>query len=76
MKKERKCITGVIGGRLPVRFVLKDYHASVPENTPPGSVILTAGVNKIDPVSGFFLTQYIDFVYYLFQRLLYFSFFL
>ena len=39
------------GGRLPVKFVLKDYVANVPENTPPGSVILTAGVNKIDPVS-------------------------
>lgn len=37
--------------RLPVKFVLKDYEANVPENTPPGSVILTAGVNKIDPVS-------------------------
>ncbi|XP_008203226.1 protocadherin Fat 4 isoform X2 [Nasonia vitripennis] len=46
---------GVIGGRLPVRFVLKDYHASVPENTPPGSVILTAGVNKIDPNLRFWL---------------------
>ena len=34
-----------------MRFVLKDYEASVPENTPPGSVILTAGVNKVDPVS-------------------------
>lgn len=39
------------GGRLPVRFVLKDYQSSVPENTPPGSILLTAGVNKIDSVS-------------------------
>lgn len=36
-----------------MRFVLKDYHASVPENTPAGSLILTTGVNKIDPVSNF-----------------------
>lgn len=43
------------GGRLPVRFVLKDYHASIPENTPPGSVILTTGVNKIDTNMRFWL---------------------
>ncbi|XP_043285422.1 protocadherin-like wing polarity protein stan [Venturia canescens] len=41
--------------RLPVKFVLKDYEANVPENTPPGSVILTAGVNKIDPNLKFWL---------------------
>lgn len=39
------------GGRLPVRFVLKDHQTTVPEDTPPGSVLLTAGVNKADPVS-------------------------
>ncbi|XP_015587914.1 protocadherin Fat 4 [Cephus cinctus] len=48
-------VTPTAGGRLPVRFVLKDYQASVPENTPPGSVILTAGVNKIDSNLRFWL---------------------
>ncbi|XP_046595411.1 protocadherin Fat 4 [Neodiprion lecontei] len=43
------------GGRLPVRFVLKDYQACIPENTPPGSILLTAGVNKIDPNLRFWL---------------------
>lgn len=43
------------GGRLPVRFVLRDYRSSAPENTPPGSILLTAGVNKIDPNLRFWL---------------------
>lgn len=42
--------TDALGGRLPVKFVLKDHRTSVPEDTPPGSVLLTAGVNKVDPV--------------------------
>lgn len=54
-------ITGVVGGRLPVRFILKDYHAHVPENTPSGSVILTAAVNKIDPVSSFAFDEQFTF---------------
>lgn len=58
------------GGRLPVRFVLKDYQASVPENTPPGSVILTAGVNKADSVSIDFYT--IIKLFYLFICLFFF----
>ena len=41
----------MLGGRLPVKFVLKNQQTSVPENTPSGSVLLTAGVNKADPVS-------------------------
>ncbi|XP_011503824.1 PREDICTED: protocadherin-16 [Ceratosolen solmsi marchali] len=41
--------------RLPVRFIFEDYHASISENTPPGSIILTAGVNKIDPNLKFWL---------------------
>ncbi|XP_020711397.2 protocadherin Fat 4 [Athalia rosae] len=48
------------GGRLPVRFVLKDYQASVPENTPPGSILLTAGVNKIDPNLRFWLVGAVE----------------
>ncbi|XP_033220193.1 protocadherin Fat 4 isoform X2 [Belonocnema kinseyi] len=48
------------GGRLPVRFVLKDYQASVPENTPPGSVILTAGVNKVDSNLRFWLVGAVE----------------
>ena len=43
------------GGRLPVKFVLKDHQTSVPEDTPPGSVLLTAGVNKADPDLRFWL---------------------
>jgi hypothetical protein len=42
---------GIKDSHLPVKFVLKDYHASVAENTPSGSVILTVGVNKNYPVS-------------------------
>lgn len=44
-------ISYILGGRLPVKFALKDYQTSVPEDTPSGSVLLTAGVNKADPVS-------------------------
>ncbi|XP_018353718.1 PREDICTED: protocadherin Fat 4-like [Trachymyrmex septentrionalis] len=43
------------GGRLPVKFVLKNQQTSVPENTPSGSVLLTAGVNKADPNLKFWL---------------------
>ncbi|KYQ57714.1 Protocadherin Fat 4 [Trachymyrmex zeteki] len=43
------------GGRLPVKFVLKNHQTSVPENTPSGSVLLTAGVNKADPNLKFWL---------------------
>uniref|UniRef100_A0A0C9R2N1 Stan protein n=1 Tax=Fopius arisanus TaxID=64838 RepID=A0A0C9R2N1_9HYME len=43
------------GGNLPVKFVLKNFIASVSENTPPGSIILTTGVNKIDPKLRFHL---------------------
>ncbi|XP_050463262.1 protocadherin Fat 4 [Cataglyphis hispanica] len=43
------------GGRLPVKFTLKDYQTSVPEDTPSGSVLLTAGVNKADPDLKFWL---------------------
>lgn len=41
----------MLGGRLPVKFVLKDHQTSVPEDTPPGSILLTTKVNKADPVS-------------------------
>lgn len=44
-------ILRMLGGRLPVKFVLKNHQTSVPENTPSGSVLLTTGVNKADPVS-------------------------
>lgn len=43
--------TDAIGGRSFVRFVSKDHQTRVPEDTPPGSVLLTTGVNKVDPVS-------------------------
>ncbi|XP_029159976.1 protocadherin Fat 4-like [Nylanderia fulva] len=43
------------GGRLPVKFVLKDHQTNVPEDTPPGSVLLTTGVNKADPDLRFWL---------------------
>ncbi|XP_024879634.1 protocadherin beta-11-like [Temnothorax curvispinosus] len=43
------------GGRLPVKFVLKNHQTSVPENTPSGSVLLTTGVNKADPGLKFWL---------------------
>lgn len=41
----------MLGGRLPVKFVLKDHQTSIPENTPRGSILLTTRVNKADPVS-------------------------
>lgn len=34
-----------------MRFIRKDHETSIPENTPPGSVLLTTGVNKVDSVS-------------------------
>ncbi|XP_067207399.1 protocadherin beta-14 [Linepithema humile] len=37
------------GGRLPVKFVLKNYQKSVPEDEKKGSVLLRAEVNKVDP---------------------------
>ncbi|GAB1866191.1 Protocadherin-like wing polarity protein stan [Camponotus japonicus] len=43
------------GGRLPVKFVLKDHQTSIPENTPPGSILLTTRVNKADPDLRFWL---------------------
>ncbi|EFN78140.1 cadherin-related tumor suppressor [Harpegnathos saltator] len=35
-----------VGGRLPVKFVLKDHQTSVPEDTPSGTVLLTTRVNN------------------------------
>ncbi|EFN70936.1 Protocadherin-like wing polarity protein stan [Camponotus floridanus] len=43
------------GGRLPVKFVLKDHQTSIPENTPRGSILLTTRVNKADPDLRFWL---------------------
>ncbi|XP_063986615.1 protocadherin Fat 4 isoform X2 [Diachasmimorpha longicaudata] len=48
------------GGSLPVKFVLKNFLTSVSENTPPGSIILTTGVNKIDPKLRFWLDGVAD----------------
>ncbi|XP_053972706.1 protocadherin-like wing polarity protein stan [Hylaeus volcanicus] len=48
------------GGRLPVRFVRRDHQTSIPENTPPGSVLLTTGVNKVDSNLRFWLVGAIE----------------
>jgi len=40
----------ILGGRLPIKFVSKNHQTSIPEDTPPGSVLLTTGVNKADSV--------------------------
>ncbi|XP_043590753.1 protocadherin-like wing polarity protein stan [Bombus pyrosoma] len=48
------------GGRLPVRFIRKDHQTSIPENTPPGSVLLTTGVNKVDSNLRFWLVGAIE----------------
>ncbi|XP_020288137.1 protocadherin gamma-A1 isoform X2 [Pseudomyrmex gracilis] len=37
------------GGRVPVKFVLKEHYTNVPEDTKPESVLLTTRVNKPDP---------------------------
>lgn len=43
-----------------MKFVLKSFLTSVSENTPPGSIILTTGVNKIDPKLRFWLDGVTD----------------
>ncbi|XP_034941615.1 protocadherin-8 isoform X2 [Chelonus insularis] len=43
------------GGKLPVKFILKDFTINVPENTPPGSIILSTGLNKVDSNTQFWL---------------------
>nr|XP_033333773.1 protocadherin Fat 4 [Megalopta genalis] len=48
------------GGRLPIKFIRRDHHTSIPENTPPGSVLLTTGVNKVDPNLRFWLVGAIE----------------
>ncbi|KOC60048.1 Protocadherin-like wing polarity protein stan, partial [Habropoda laboriosa] len=48
------------GGRLPVKFLRRDHQTSIPENTPPGSVLLTAGVNKVDSNLRFWLVGAIE----------------
>ncbi|XP_011691797.1 PREDICTED: protocadherin-23-like [Wasmannia auropunctata] len=42
-------------GRLPVKFILKNYQTRVLENKTSESVLLTAGVNKVDPDLKFWL---------------------
>ncbi|KZC13466.1 Protocadherin-like wing polarity protein stan, partial [Dufourea novaeangliae] len=48
------------GGRLPVKFIRRDHQTSIPENTPPGSVLLTTGVNKADSNLRFWLVGAIE----------------
>ncbi|CAK9819011.1 Protocadherin-like wing polarity protein stan [Anthophora quadrimaculata] len=48
------------GGRLPVKFLRRDHQTSIPENTPPGSVLLTTGVNKVDTNLRFWLVGAIE----------------
>ncbi|XP_076682197.1 protocadherin Fat 4-like Cad96Ca [Andrena cerasifolii] len=48
------------GGRLPVKFIRRDHQTSIPENTPPGSVLLTAAVNKIDSNLRFWLVGAVE----------------
>ncbi|XP_076763185.1 protocadherin Fat 4-like Cad96Ca [Xylocopa sonorina] len=48
------------GGRLPVRFIRRDHRTTIPENTPPGSVLLTAAVNKVDSNLRFWLVGAIE----------------
>ncbi|KAI4489536.1 hypothetical protein M0802_011071, partial [Mischocyttarus mexicanus] len=43
------------GGRIPTKFTLKDYQVKIPENTPPGSVILTITVNRPDSTLKYWL---------------------
>ncbi|XP_066596729.1 protocadherin beta-10 isoform X2 [Prorops nasuta] len=45
----------ISGGRIPVKFVQKDYQTSVPENTPAGSVLLTMSVNNVEQALKFML---------------------
>ncbi|XP_017878251.1 protocadherin Fat 4 [Ceratina calcarata] len=48
------------GGRLPVKFIRRDHETSIPENTPPGSVLLTTAVNKVDSNLRFWLVGAIE----------------
>ncbi|XP_043251458.1 protocadherin-like wing polarity protein stan [Colletes gigas] len=48
------------GGRLPVKFIRRDHQTSIPENTPPESVVLTTGVNKVDSNLKFWLVGAIE----------------
>ncbi|CAL7939565.1 unnamed protein product [Xylocopa violacea] len=48
------------GGRLPVKFIRRDHQTTIPENTPPGSVLLTAAVNKVDSNLRFWLVGAIE----------------
>ncbi|XP_017764060.1 PREDICTED: protocadherin-like wing polarity protein stan [Eufriesea mexicana] len=48
------------GGRLPIKFIRRDHQTSIPENTPPGSVLLTTGVNKADSNLRFWLVGAIE----------------
>ncbi|XP_031775715.1 protocadherin-16 isoform X3 [Apis florea] len=48
------------GGRLPVKFIRRDHETSIPENTPPGSVLLTTGVNKVDSNLRFWLVGAVE----------------
>ncbi|KAG7199209.1 hypothetical protein KM043_018080 [Ampulex compressa] len=47
-REDEQGIEPTAGGKLPVRFTRKNHQTSIPENTPSGSVILIAEVNKID----------------------------
>lgn len=42
-----------------MKFIRRDHQTSIPENTPPGSVLLTTGVNKLDSVSQIFFSSQI-----------------
>ncbi|XP_034194591.1 protocadherin Fat 4-like Cad96Ca isoform X1 [Osmia lignaria lignaria] len=48
------------GGRLPVKFIKRDHQTNIPENTPPGSVLLTTAVNKVDSNLRFWLVGAIE----------------
>nr|KAF7434337.1 hypothetical protein H0235_002528 [Vespula pensylvanica] len=48
------------GGRVPTKFTLKDYQIKIPENTPPGSVILTMSVNRADSILRFWLVGAVE----------------
>ncbi|XP_046820168.1 protocadherin-16 isoform X2 [Vespa crabro] len=48
------------GGRVPTKFTLKDYQIKIPENTPPGSVILTMSVNRADSLLRFWLVGAVE----------------
>ncbi|KAF3428479.1 hypothetical protein E2986_00275 [Frieseomelitta varia] len=59
-REEDWIVEPTAGGRLPVKFIRRDHQTSIPENTPPGSVLLTTGVNKIDSNLRFWLVGAIE----------------